>query len=290
MQVEQRKALRAFVLMVSASLFLRFNGKGGTLIDFETVPGTVPTNGLIISNQYTAAYGVTFRPLGSAIVGLTQTGSDAVAFGFCLGPANASVCTKANHLYPSDPLADAIGNYFLSLGGILGTPYGLVVDLNVPVSQTGGFIMDVDGTDQWTVKTYSDTNGVNLTDEMVITAGDPGTGDGVATLFTFRHPTADIQEIQFVFTGNPQNGLGEGFDLLSFGQLPLDVPTLSIDQHRLLSLTGRAGRNYQVDYTPSPTATNWSSVTNLTLPVSPFVFTDPAATNASRFYRALLRP
>jgi hypothetical protein len=276
----------AFLVVASIS------GYAGTLIDFETLPGGAPANGLVISNQFQQAYGVTFRTIGTETVSLVQTGSAASVFGFCLGPpAGVQDCTTANHLYQEDPLVDAVGSFFISLGdGNVALGYGLIVDLDAPVSQAGGVILDVDASDQWTVRTYSDTNGLTQTSQAIFSAGDPGTGDGRSTLWFFNHQTADIREIRFIYTG-PSLAVGEGFDLFNFGQLPIDVPVLSIDSSRQLFLSGRIGRTYLVESTDSLPASNWLTVTNLTLPSSPFPIVDATSTNVlARFYRAIGTP
>lgn len=291
---DMKTVINSFSHMALVVLFLGIGStQAGVLIDFETIPGASPTNGLIISNQFKAAYGVTFRTIASEQISLVQIGTAADVFGFCLGavgpPPN---CTTGNHLYPDDPLAAAIGNYFISLGS--GNPaqgFGLIVDLDTPVSQAGGVILDIDGSEQWTVRTYSDTNGATQTGQAVFTSGDPGTGDGRSTLWVFNHATADIQEIRFIYTGNP-SGVGEGFDLFYLGQLPPDVPVLSISGSRQLSLNGRVAKTYSVQYSSFLPTTNWITVTNFTLPSSPFPIIETSATtnSSTRFYRAMGSP
>jgi len=261
------QSLSSFYPLAAAVFFLAsISAQAGTLIDFETIPGGAPANGLIISNEFQQAYGVTFRTIATETVSLVQTGSAANVFGFCLSPpAGVQDCTTANHLYQEDPLVEAVGSFFISLGGgNVAQGYGLIVDLDAPVSQAGGVILDLDASDQWTVRTYSDTNGLMQTGQAIFSAGDPSTGDGRSTLWFFNHQTADIREIRFLYTG-PSLAVGEGFNLFNFGQLPIDVPLLSVDTSRQLFLSGRIGRTYRVESTDSLPASNWLTVTNLVL-------------------------
>jgi len=55
-------------------------------------------------------------------------------------------------------------------------------------------------------------------------------------------------------------------------------------------LTGLAGQNYTVQFATDLRLSNWSTLIITNSPVSPFPIVDPAATNASRFYRVLVGP
>jgi hypothetical protein len=55
-----------------------------------------------------------------------------------------------------------------------------------------------------------------------------------------------------------------------------------------LTLDGIVGTAYRIDYSPGPGGTNWTTLTNITLPTSLFTLRDAGTTNsASRFYRAV---
>ena len=56
-------------------------------------------------------------------------------------------------------------------------------------------------------------------------------------------------------------------------------------------LSGLVGRNYQIQFADSlGSSSNWSTNTSLQLTNTPFIWTDVTATNAARFYRAVLMP
>jgi len=59
-----------------------------------------------------------------------------------------------------------------------------------------------------------------------------------------------------------------------------------------LQLTGTAGATYQVQFTTGLSSMNWTTLTNLALPSSPYPYLDPTPVrnNAAGFYRAVLVP
>jgi hypothetical protein len=60
-----------------------------------------------------------------------------------------------------------------------------------------------------------------------------------------------------------------------------------------LVLSGLVGRSYRIEYTDAlsgAAANNWRTNITLQLPADPFIWTDAAATNSRRFYRAALLP
>jgi len=63
---------------------------------------------------------------------------------------------------------------------------------------------------------------------------------------------------------------------------------LAIALYPGISIYGQVGRSYRVEYTNSLGSTNWSVLTNVTLPKSPFLIFDPTSTgNPTRFYRSV---
>ncbi len=79
------------------------------------------------------------------------------------------------------------------------------------------------------------------------------------------------------------------------GQTSLRVVSpvaLAIHLYAGVTLTGPVGAQYRIEYAPSVGNTNnWQTLTNLTLPASPYVLIDYDSPNASqRFYRAVRLP
>ena len=65
---------------------------------------------------------------------------------------------------------------------------------------------------------------------------------------------------------------------------------LGIKQYAGLTITGQAGGNYLIEYMNTINS-SWATLTNITIPVSPYLFIDTDSPNhPSRFYRASLVP
>ena len=84
------------------------------------------------------------------------------------------------------------------------------------------------------------------------------------------------------------------FDAIRLTTGPIPVPAqleivLAGDQANL-SLTGTTGATYRVEFSASLPATNWITLTNLLLSVSPSAFIEPqpVTNQTSRFYRAVI--
>jgi formylglycine-generating enzyme required for sulfatase activity len=63
-------------------------------------------------------------------------------------------------------------------------------------------------------------------------------------------------------------------------------PTLSLQSYAGLTITGTVGSNYVVQYSTNLSQTNWLTLTNLTLPNSPYLWVDTSTPETGkRFYR-----
>ena len=73
--------------------------------------------------------------------------------------------------------------------------------------------------------------------------------------------------------------------------LPVSTPRLNIEMAAglpFLSIEGLVGTAYRIQYATEVTNKNWTTLLGLTLPSSPFTFSDTSAsTNSIRFYRAV---
>jgi len=64
------------------------------------------------------------------------------------------------------------------------------------------------------------------------------------------------------------------------------APSLNIALYPGLTVTGTPGKAYNISYASAVDATTWTSLTNITLPASPYLFFDTnSATSTARFYR-----
>ena len=173
------------------------------VINFETIPGGVPAEGVALAEQYKALYGISFSLKdGSNPVLAMIGGEEPTAFVSDFGNDNV------------DPNED-VGNYFLTDDGLIADtpPPALIVTYDTPTTASSGVILDLDLKESFTITAY-DLNGNTIT-ETIISSGDEGTGDGVAKEWSIGSDTRDIYKISF--SGNRQgNGLiGYGFDNFS---------------------------------------------------------------------------
>ena len=174
-----------------------------TIIDFETVPGDTPVEGLHISNQYEASEGVTFSLQSGGTPVLAKVGSPATAF---IGPNNGPDTPAPNQ---------GIGQYFLTDDGLLNglTADPLIVTYSTPTAAASGSIVDIDFDESFLVEAFD--AGSALIDSFTINAGDAGTGDGIATFWSIQHATADIMSIRFTGTRTTSGVFGLAFDNFS---------------------------------------------------------------------------
>jgi hypothetical protein len=69
------------------------------------------------------------------------------------------------------------------------------------------------------------------------------------------------------------------------------VSLLSLNVYAGLTIVGQVGSTYQIDYCNALDTNNWTTLTQLVLPGSPYLFIDPDSPNrVQRFYRAVLLP
>jgi Thrombospondin type 3 repeat len=170
------------------------------LVDFECIPlQGPPTDGQVISDQYESTLGFTFSLENGESPHIAAVGAPATAF-------------EPNDT-PVD--AEAIGSFFLTDDGVLQglEAVPLIVTYSTPTAEAGGVVLDMDFDEQFTIEAR-DASGAVL-ESIVIHAGDPMTGDGVATPWTISRASADIHSIRFMGTRMASGLFGLGFDNFS---------------------------------------------------------------------------
>lgn len=181
------------------------------LIDFETIPGGAPMDGLTIDTQFKALYGVSFgfdkdgdgKPDPGASPVLAKVGDPETAFSY-----------DAKGVGDTAAPGQDIGSYFLTDDGVVGPPPSpLIISYTTPVAAAYGQIIDIDGMEGWTIETRDASD--KVLDAVVLNAGDPGTGDGIATPFSFKHASADIASLRLRYTGMAVSAVGLAFDNFS---------------------------------------------------------------------------
>lgn len=247
-------------------------------IDFEQINAATPIEGMVISNQFEAYYGVSFRtPNGWPVI--ARVGWPQAAFD--RSGANESDTVRSTQ-------TDLIDQFFLVDGAPSET---IIIDYRAAVSLVSGLILDIDANEQITISAYADSTTTNALVSTLITSDTPNTGDGLATYWSISRPSRDIRRIEFVERG-PM-----GHDLLSSDYTPSAAPpaTLGVAMYPGITIRGAIGRPYGIDYADkldrTPITTNWHRLTNFFLPRTPYLFFDLTATNsAERYYRAVNLP
>lgn len=173
-------------------------------IDFETIPGGGPSDGLAINTQFQASLGVTFSLEGGGSPVLARVGSPRTAFqGFGLDDDQPAP-------------GEDVGEYFLTDDGVVaGPPTPLLIRYSTPIAAASGVIIDIDGSEGFTIQARDALDAV--IDSVVLTTSTPHTGNGLATPWAFDHMTADIFSIRVAYSGTQTGGVGLAFDNFDSG-------------------------------------------------------------------------
>ncbi|NEP78817.1 MAG: PEP-CTERM sorting domain-containing protein [Okeania sp. SIO3B3] len=192
------------------------SAKAASLINFESIPGRRPTEGISINNQFD---GITFSLLGGGYPVLAKVG----------GPAPAIAFTRDGG-GQDRPKGTTNGSYFIT-DPKNNKQESLRVDYDKPVSTASGEILDIDENRQgkkeaWTLTAFDGSG--EWFESKTFTAGDSGTGDGEATRWSFSNSSNGISYVQLDYTGSTNRNIkkiGVGFDNFEFGLLDT-YPTL----------------------------------------------------------------
>jgi Secretion system C-terminal sorting domain len=129
-----------------------------------------------------------------------------------------------------------VGCYFLTTNRP-GGARPLVIDYqtNCGCNEASGYIMDIDFNESWQIQVFDNDASSTPISSQVISSGDPGTGDAVATQFTVGPFSAPIEKIilSYVGTGSP----GFAFDNFSFCSIepPVDSSAYCCDGENLIN-------------------------------------------------------
>jgi hypothetical protein len=199
-----------FPLPLAASLLLLLAGIAQAVpIDFETIPGGVPSEGLVISNQFQATLGVTFELEGGGHPQLAQVVGPMYAFG------------GGRDNLPDQPTATAapqVGQFFLTDDGVVGAPPpALVIRYDTPVAAASGVLIDVDGWGQGAVFEAFHVEARGAGDVVLETLDLIGAlaGDGEVAPWSFARALEEIRSIRISYFGNKLEGIGLAFDYFS---------------------------------------------------------------------------
>jgi hypothetical protein len=175
----------------------------GDVIDFEDIPGVgTPSEGLEINTQFLASEGISFSLEDGTSPRIAEVGRPTTAF----APNDTPV------------VGQGTGSFFLTDDGILSglTTSPLIVSYTNPVSGASGVVLDMDFDETFTIEARD--AGDNVMQSVVIQAGDPNTGNAIATPWVIDRINKDIHSIRFVGTRTAGGFFGLGFDLFNASQ------------------------------------------------------------------------
>ncbi len=190
----------------------------GQTITFETLPdGTVPTDNMLISDQYNVdPYWVTFELIGvDPSVGprIAKVGPPETAF---RGPPDtASEECDVGVTNEDMPVPDqGVGCFFLTDDGVnQQSTQDLLITYANPVNQASGVLMDIQPCcESWHITALGSDMSVIATIDL--SWEDPEAGDGVATPWEFD-VAQDIHFIKLEYTGDYDHAVGLAFDNFS---------------------------------------------------------------------------
>jgi hypothetical protein len=177
-----------------------------------------------------------------------------------------------------------IGTFFLTddgrMAGLNAPP--LIVLYDPPTSAASGVVMDIDFNETFTIEAR-DAAGAIL-QSVVIKAGDPNTGDGMATRWSIDRESADIHSIRFIGRRTAAGGFGLGFDnFCSRSSASGALLTLSLDASVLFDFDQAALRP-EADATLRSAAEQIAKYpgTQLTVEATPTASARPRTTRSSR--------
>lgn len=211
-------------LALSATLIAALSTSDATaqVIDFETVPGTMPSDQLAITTQFEPTLGVTFG-LDNDDDGALDPGAS--PFLELVGGADPGT-GFANHQVGDDQ-ADAgfeslLGSYFLRFGtGETGSgDSALLIVYSSPVAAASGDLWDIDGsgsgTERWLIEAL-DAGGATLESVLSPEGVDFNTDpyEGRPWTWSFDRASADIHAIRIDFVGTKSSNVGLAFDRFS---------------------------------------------------------------------------
>ena len=176
-------------------------GRALTVVDFETVPGSTPTEGLSISNQYTLSHGITFTLAGGTKPILAEVGAPRYAF------------TGYGGVDDTPAPGQNVGSFFLvdpTTPVQSGIPSDLLVSYSVPQNFVSGGILDIDGTEAWLIQALNAS--AMVIGSVSLNPGSPGAGDAIETTWSFSHASADIAGVRIHYNGAQTENIGYAWD------------------------------------------------------------------------------
>ncbi len=209
-----KQSLRSFLVFIcvfSFTINVSYTQGECFFLDFETIQGIIPTEGLEISTEYLSSNGVSFKFEDGTNPHIARLGLPNTAFNTNLG----------NEFVNESQL---IGMYFLTDDGVLGSEYlsPLIMSFSSPLDSISGLVLDVDIGERFIIQAIDQFDSV--IDQTIIEAGDPGTGDGRVTRWGFKTIKQLIHTLKIIAVSTKGGEFGFGFD--NFVTCPIDASNI----------------------------------------------------------------
>ncbi len=177
---------------------------GCLTLDFETIPGSDPASGVVLSDQYRSTFGVTFSLEGGGHPVLAQVGPPREAF---LGSGGVD----------DNPAPGVdVGDFFLTDDGVLGrTAPPIILTFDVPIDTFSGCILDMDGNERFEIEARDEDDNIVVSEVIEANSSWP---DGSLQCWGFNLPGCQgvIKTITYRGMRTDGGGFGLGMDQFSF--------------------------------------------------------------------------
>lgn len=200
-----KKALSLLTVLA----FLAASQPARAVVGFETIPFGTLSEGMAISNQYTASDGITFNLAGGIKPILAKVGSPGYAF------------TGYGGVDDLPAPGQNVGSFFLvdpSTPIQTGVPLDLLVTYTTASQFASGGILDIDGNEGWLVQALNSS--AVVIDSLSFSPSSPGAGDAIETMWSFSHVSADIKAVRIHYTGTQVENIGYAWDNFSTVAIP----------------------------------------------------------------------
>lgn len=181
-------------------------------IDFENIPGSVPAEGINITDQFEGTFGITCQRITGEPLILANIGPPITAFGSAWGEDEPNPGHDNGFFFLTD---DGM------LQGLSATPVEFL--FSAPIDSFSGCILDMDFGEEFVIHALDASGDIILAD--TIRAGDPGTGDGICTYWGFNLSGCEgtIGSVRFAGFRETAGAFGLGLDNLTFCGSGIDL-------------------------------------------------------------------
>ena len=252
----------------NGNLFVANTG-GHNILEFTNNAGNLSTNYVIFASGLTGPLALAFDSAGNLFVGDAGNGSQSYIYEYSPSGSRTNIATV-----PTIPLGltfDKSGNLFVTDVGENGPGDGYIFEFtNNAGTLSSSSVVFASGL--WYPEGLAFDSVGNLFE------ADGGSGN----IFEFTNSVAAEKGIYASGLSHPSG--------LAFGVIATNSNfNVSIKEFAGIILNnGNIGSNYLIQATGNLSSSNWTTLTNVTLPSNPYIYVDYRSyTNSQQFYRAL---